>query len=126
MKDEERKRWDKAIEGCCNKPFRDIILEVVEIHNRKSADYASHEDPLQNVRTAEEYGCPAWIGVQFRMDDKRNRIKGAVKKIFKGEKVKMSNESLRDSFIDRIVYGIMALQLLDETQEKNEEAIMKK
>ena len=108
----------EAAESCRNEPFLRIISEVLEMHNRKSADYATEEDPLQNVRTAGEYGMPAWVGVQIRLDDKRNRIKGAVKKILKGEPIAMKNESLRDSFVDRIVYSIIALQLLDESLQE--------
>ena len=107
-----------AVEVCRNEPFLAIIAEVLAMHNRKSADYATEEDPLQNVRTAQEYGMPAWVGVQIRLDDKRNRIKGAIKKILKGEPIAMKNESLRDSFVDRIVYSIIALQLLDETLQE--------
>ena len=117
--------WVTLIESCPNPNFLAILREVLSMHNRKSHDYATLEDPLQNVRTAEEYDLPAWIGVQIRLDDKRNRIKGAIKKILKGKPVVMSNESLRDSFVDRIVYSIIALQLLDETMESEDKQVGK-
>jgi len=103
------------VDQCHNPRFLAIIGEVLAMHNRKSADYASTEDPLQNVRTAGEYGLEPWIGVQLRLDDKRNRIKGAIRKMLSGKPVTMANEALRDSFVDRIVYAIIALQLYDET-----------
>jgi len=114
----DTKRWEKALGECGNEKFLNVLLEMIEVHNRKSHDYASKEDPLQNVRTAQEYDIPTWIGVQIRLDDKRNRIKGAIKKIIKGQEVVMANESLRDSFSDRCVYSVIALILLDEWLEE--------
>ena len=99
--------------------FSQILSELQALHDRKSADYASDEDPLSNLRGSESYGIPAWIGTQLRLDDKRNRIKKAIRSVLKGNKPKMANESLEDSLLDRCVYSIIALQLFRETYHQH-------
>ena len=94
--------------------FNAILDDLKAMHDRKGADYGADDDPLANVRVAEEYGIPAWIGVQIRLDDKRSRIKKAVRQILAGQEPTMSNESLEDSLLDRCVYAIIALQLYRE------------
>lgn len=97
-----------------NAAFQAIVDSIVAMHDKKSKDYGQDEDPLANVRTAEEYAIPAWVGVQIRLDDKRSRIKKAVRQLIAGETITMSNESLEDSLLDRCVYSIIALQLYRE------------
>jgi len=97
-----------------NPGFTAILSEIQALHDKKSKDYGTDVDPLAAVRACEEYGLPAWIGVQFRLDDKRSRIKNAIKSTLAGEKVVMSNESLEDSLVDRCAYTIIALQLYRE------------
>ena len=99
-------------------PFNAILSEIKSLHDSKSHDYATNEDPLSNIRTAEEYGVPSWVGVQFRLDDKRSRIKNAIRGILSGDGIVMKHESLEDSLIDRCVYSIIALQLYRETLNK--------
>jgi hypothetical protein len=95
--------------------FATLLNELQELHDRKSQDYANNEDPLANLRGAEDYGLPAWIGTQFRLDDKHSRIKKAICGIIKsGNEPGMANESLEDSLLDRCVYSIIALQFYRE------------
>jgi hypothetical protein len=98
--------------------FAAVLDEILSLHNRKGADYGSGSDPFANVRVAEEYGLPAWVGVQIRLDDKRSRIQKAVGQLLKGEPITMSNESLRDSLLDRCVYSVIALVLYDEADTR--------
>ncbi len=88
--------------------FDAILDDIRELHERKAADYGRDEDPLANVRAAEDYGIEPWIGVEIRLNDKQRRIQRFVQK---GE---LRNESVEDSLIDRIVYSIISLQLYRE------------
>lgn len=92
--------------------FYQILKEMAELHARKSQDYGLEEDPLTNVRNAEEFGIPAWVGVMLRANDKMRRIKSMA------HKGKLVNESLEDSLLDLANYSILALILYREAKQE--------
>lgn len=95
-----------------NPGFLAILDEVRALHDKKSLDYGTDEDPLHNIRASEKFAIPAWVGAVLRQNDKMVRIQSFVKK------GKLANESIEDSLIDNIVYGILALQLYREQKNR--------
>ena len=89
-------------------PFEVIVQEILATHYKKQADYGRTGDPFANVRASEDFGIPGWVGCAVRMNDKMRRIQTAAT----GKK--LSNESLRDSFLDLAVYSIIGIVLLEE------------
>ncbi len=85
--------------------FRDILVEMGELHDRKNADYGTAADPFANVRASEEFGIPAWLGSVIRANDKMTRLKTFANK---GE---LANEPVEDSLIDLANYCVIALLL---------------
>lgn len=85
--------------------FRDILVEMGELHDRKNADYGTAADPFANVRASEEFGIPAWLGSVIRANDKMTRLKAFANK---GE---LANEPVEDSLIDLANYCVIALLL---------------
>src|SRR2546428_7960648 len=81
--------------------FKDILEWVQKLHDKKSKDYGTDGDPLANIRASEEFGIRAWVGAVLRQNDKMQRIKSFVAKGI------LANESIEDSLIDNIVYGII-------------------
>ncbi len=92
--------------------FKSILKEMAELHDRKEKDYGTEGDPLANIRGSEEFGVPAWISCEVRLNDKQRRIHNFIRK---GELV---NEPVEDSLLDRAVYSVIALQLYREQKEK--------
>ena len=91
-----------------NPKFNALVDEILELHNRKNADYAEDTDPLSNFHRARSLGVTPFRGVLVRMSDKWSRIE----QLTSGKTPK--NESLRDSLIDNAVYSLIAVLLLDE------------
>lgn len=89
-------------------PFVGILAEMKELHDKKSSDYGSDEDPLNNVRASEKFGIPAWVGAILRGYDKIVRIQAFVRK------GKLESESVEDSLLDLAVYSVIALQMYRE------------
>src|SRR3990167_9188321 len=92
--------------------FHGTIAEVLEMHDLKNRDYGIDADPFANVRQSEQFGVPAWLGAIVRLNDKITRIKAWTRN------KSLANESLRDSLIDIVVYGAIAVTLFDQEHEE--------
>jgi hypothetical protein len=99
--------------------FRQILLEMLELHDRKQSDYGRTEDPFSNVRASEDYGIPGWIGSLIRANDKNRRLQKAA------SGSTMTNESIEDSLIDGANYYVIALILYREWLAKQPKAACK-
>lgn len=92
-------------------PFEKILHQMVLLQRRKANDYAAEGDKLKNMREVvstlgiEGYDvvadCEAMV---IRKTARINNLRGR----------EPSNESLRDSYLDRAVYAILAIVALDE------------
>ena len=92
------------------------LLEIMKnTHDAKRHDYANTDDVFANFRTCEQAGIPAWKGCCVRIGDKFSRIMGFAKK----EKLKVKDESIKDTLIDMANYALIALILYEEEQEKD-------
>lgn len=87
-----------------NIEFEAVLIELKEMHDRKSKDYGSPEDSWANVLASAEFGTPGWVGALIRMNDKLHRIKNHIR-----YGTPMTNESVEDSLIDMPVYNIGAI-----------------
>jgi len=92
--------------------FHAILYEAGALHDKKQNDYGHDDDPFANVRASEDFGVDGWIGTMMRANDKMKRIQKAAKG---GQ---LSNESLRDSLMDLLVYSGIAIVLLEENGTK--------
>lgn len=95
-------------------PFEDILVELDEMQKRKGADYGTETDPLADIRSSEKFGIPAWVNAVLRIQQKMYRMMSFVRR------GNLINESVEDSLIDLVVYGIHALRLYREHREYNE------
>jgi hypothetical protein len=83
--------------------FREIVKEIVEVHDRKNHDYAGSEY-LSNFLMCERYmGIPAWKGCIIRLSDKMSRLMN----IAKNEEISVSDETVTDTLTDLAVYAII-------------------
>ena len=96
--------------------FFELLEDMKKTHNAKRHDYASVEDVFANFRTCEMAGIPAWKGCCVRIGDKFSRIMGFAKK----EKLKVKDESIRDTLVDMANYALIALILYEEEKWEKE------
>lgn len=96
--------------------FYELLKEIGELHAKKQADYGTSEDPFANVRGAEEWGTPPWVGAMIRATDKVRRLQKYARTY------QLSNEGARDSFLDLAVYALIALVLFEEDHEPKTKA----
>jgi len=90
--------------------FDAILREIAMLHARKQQDYGRDTDPLANIRAAREWGVRPWVAALVRASDKDRRLQQYVRT------GRLANEGVRDSFLDRTVYTILALILWEEEQ----------
>ena len=93
--------------------FYELLNNMKAVHDAKRHDYANTDDVFANFRTCEQAGIPAWKGCCVRIGDKFSRIMGFAKK----EKLKVKDESIKDTLIDMANYALIALILYEEEQE---------
>ena len=92
-------------------PFEKVVNDMVQLQRVKSQDYAADGDILKNMREVvqmlgiREYtvveDCNAMV---HRKSARINNLRGRAAR----------NESVRDSYVDRAVYAILAIVALDE------------
>ena len=99
--------------------FHDIIAQIVALHDQKQKDYGKDDDPFANVRAAEDFGLPGYVGALIRMNDKMRRLQKFV------EKGELANESVEDAFMDLAVYAVIGLILYQEHEAKFEDVVKK-
>ena len=111
---ELKKRFGKIVGNWKGHPdFPYILMDMLQLHNDKSNDYANEESPFANIEMCEKGDLPAWKGVVVRLGDKYSRLLNAMAgKLFKFEGVK-------DAFLDNAVYSIIGL--IEYVKAKKEE-----
>ena len=95
--------------------FDQILEEVRALHQKKSTDYGRVVDPYANVRASEDFGIPGWVGAVVHQNDKMRRLQKFAQDGY------LANESVEDSLIDNIVYGVIALALFREENNATQE-----
>lgn len=90
------------------KRFHELLKVIGGLHDKKSLDYGSAQDPLANVQSATEFGIPAWKGALLRLNDKMQRLKAF------STKGTLANEGVVDTFLDMAVYALIGLILYED------------
>lgn len=90
--------------------FMGLLEEMADLHNSKSADYGSEEDPLANIRQGAEFvGIEPWRGCMVRIADKVQRLRTYCKS------GRLVHEGVRDTLLDLAAYSLLAIILHEET-----------
>jgi hypothetical protein len=101
--------------------FYDALLELADIHHKKSHDYGLNDDddgleefiaadPLFNFRGSVLWGVDPWVGAMIRAQDKVSRLQT----LAAGHD--LENENARDTFLDLASYALIAMILWEEAQ----------
>lgn len=91
--------------------FVDLLREMQRLHESKSLDYGSEEDPLANIRQGADFvGIEPWRGCMVRIADKVQRLKTFCRT------GRLVHEGVRDTLLDLSAYSLLAIVLFDEGQ----------
>ena len=91
--------------------FINVLRRVEELHLRKTLDYGSDDDALENIRRgAEAINAEPLAGAVIRMADKMQRLKSH----FVNGRLEFENVS--DTLLDLCSYSALALVLWEESR----------
>ncbi len=91
-------------------PFEKVIAELVELQRKKAQDYAADGDTLKNMKFVVEMLDIEGYTV---IEDCNAMVLRKCARIVNLRGRDASNESIRDSYLDRAVYAVLALVALD-------------
>ncbi len=94
--------------------FYEALARMACTHADKNHDYSGSKDPLKNFRRCSRFLKP-WLGTWVRITDKDSRFEEWMdRKLNGGEDMKVKDESVMDTLIDRANYTILLSLLLQE------------
>lgn len=92
--------------------FVALLGEMQRLHESKSADYGSEDDPLANIRNGAEFvSIEAWRGCMVRIADKVQRLRTFCRT------GRLVHEGVRDTLLDLAAYSLLAIVLFDEGRD---------
>lgn len=94
-----------------NNDFERIVFEILQLQRSKAQDYARQGDTLRNMReVVNSLAIPGYTVVE----DCNAQVIRKNARIVNLRGREAHNESVRDSYVDRAVYSILAIVALDE------------
>ena len=87
------------MENVLLKSLKETYAKVLEIAERKNADYAGNSDPFKNFKMCEQFGVSVEQGILVRVSDKMSRIGNLL-----GKEAQVKDESIFDTIEDAINY----------------------
>jgi hypothetical protein len=94
-----------------SRAFVDLLDEMRRLHESKSKDYGSEDDPLANIRQGAEFvNIEHWRGCMVRIADKVQRLRTFCRT------GRLVHEGVRDTLLDLSAYSLLAIVLFDEAQ----------
>lgn len=94
-----------------SRAFVDLLDEMRRLHESKSADYGSEDDPLANIRQGADFvDIEHWRGCMVRIADKVQRLRTYCRT------GRLVHEGVRDTLLDLSAYSLLAIVLFDEAQ----------
>lgn len=91
-------------------PFEKVINEMVQLQRVKSQDYADEDDILKNMRFVTDM---LGIAEYTVVEDCNAMVLRKCARIINLRGKSASNESVRDSYVDRAVYAVLAIVALN-------------
>lgn len=89
--------------------FCAVLVEIKQLHLRKTLDYGCDEDALSNIRSSSDViNVSPWAGCILRISDKMHRLRS----YFRRGRVEF--DGIEDTLLDIACYAIIALVLYRE------------
>lgn len=98
-----------------NNSFEAVLIEMVKTHREKAQDYAGDGHPNQNFYdSGYQLQLTAGHSCETLIATKQARLRVLLPNLWANSDSKPSNESIRDTLLDRAVYSVIALTILDD------------
>ena len=92
--------------------FVRLLNEMQQLHESKSADYGSEEDPLANIRQGADFVCiEPWRGCMVRIADKVQRLRTYCRT------GRLVHEGVIDTLKDLAAYSLLAIVFFEEGRD---------
>ena len=99
-------------------PFRAILSQMAELHDKKKSDYTGGEHPLANYKNSgESIGVSALKSMFSRLNEKVYRLR-----VLHKSDSAPQNESVTDSYMDIAILSILSILALDPASGYGEDA----
>ena len=99
-----------------NREFDDALDELKMLHDAKSHDYATAENPYKNLEEVTRIGIEPWRGIVIRLFDKFMRVE----QFCKSGELAIKSEGLEDTFKDIAIYSTLAMILFRKEENLKE------
>lgn len=99
-----------------HKRFYELLDEIALLQSNKNQNYAKDNDPLSNLKSSEQFGISAPLGVMVRLSDKWSRLVQLM-----GGKKDQVGESIKDTLMDMSIYALLMIILLEEEVRQPQE-----
>jgi len=91
--------------------FCSVLVEIEQLHLRKTLDYGCDEDALSNIRSSSDViNVTPWAGCILRISDKMHRLRS----YFRRGRVEF--DGVEDTLLDISAYAVIALVLYRESR----------
>jgi hypothetical protein len=91
--------------------FCSVLVEIEQLHLRKTLDYGCDEDALSNIRSSSDViNVSPWAGCVLRISDKMHRLRS----YFRRGRVEF--DGIEDTLLDIAAYAVIALVLYRESR----------
>ena len=88
-----------------------MLVEIEQLHLRKTLDYGCDEDALSNIRSSSDViNVTPWAGCILRISDKMHRLRS----YFRRGRVEF--DGIEDTLLDIAAYAVIALVLYRESR----------
>lgn len=96
-------------------PFDAVLIQMLQTHRAKRADYAGGDHPNQNFYdTAYQLSQTGGHSVETLIATKQARLRVLLPQVWKNSNTKPANEGIEDTLLDRAVYSVIALTIWNE------------
>lgn len=99
-----------------NEPFESILVDIVEMHRAKRADYASDNDSFSNFRDSSDMGLEGFDAVTAAEHNVRQKLARIKSLRLNGRLEEPENETVTDTYLDLAVYACITLALRLEAE----------
>lgn len=104
-----REEFESSRRHPSSEAFVALLGEMQRLHESKSADYGSEDDPLANIRQGADFvNIEPWRGCMVRIADKVQRLRTFCRT------GRLVHEGVRDTLLDLAAYSLLAIVLFDE------------
>lgn len=95
--------------------FEAVLIQMVEMHRKKAADYAGDAHPNSNFyNSGQQLGLTGGHACEVLIATKQARLRVLLPKFWGQEGSGPVNEGIDDTLLDRAVYSVIALTIWNE------------